>query len=166
MGGDRNAGRLEAIYLKRSRGAPMEERPDAELVAGRGIVGNADQSGRRQVTLLELERWRSFMERFSASHPPSARRANLLLSGIDLRESRGRVLRIGGCRVRILGETKPCTLLDGLEPGLREAMFPEWGGGAFGEVLEDGRITVGDLVGWSVGAEAVPGPEGAPPSPR
>ena len=27
-----------------------------------------------------------------------------------------------------------------------------WGGGAFGEVLDDGPIAVGDVVGWDEGA--------------
>jgi hypothetical protein len=33
-------------------------------------------------------------------------------------------------------------------PGLRAALRPDWGGGAFGEALDDGRIAVGDLVRW------------------
>ena len=32
--------------------------------------------------------------------------------------------------------------------GLQEAMKKSWAGGAFGEVLDDGEILVGDLVSW------------------
>jgi len=32
--------------------------------------------------------------------------------------------------------------------GLREAMKPDWGGGAFAEVLDDGTIAVGAAVTW------------------
>jgi hypothetical protein len=33
-------------------------------------------------------------------------------------------------------------------PGLRSAMSVPWGGGAFGEVLDDGAIAVGDRAEW------------------
>ena len=60
----------------------------------------------------------------------------------------GRVLRLGGSRVVIHGETRPCHLMDEALPGLRQALEEDWGGGAFGEVLEDGPIQVGDTAHW------------------
>jgi len=77
-----------------------------------------------------------------------ARRANLLVEGIRLAETRGRVLQIGACRVRIYGETKPCEQMDAAFPGLRRAMVDNWAGGAFAEVLDNGPIAVGDSVRW------------------
>jgi uncharacterized damage-inducible protein DinB/MOSC domain-containing protein YiiM len=145
------AGRLEAIWVKRVRRGPMDPVAEAELKAGQGIVGNADQGGKRQVTLLEREVWEALMREVGATADPSARRANLLVSGLRLRDTRGRVLRIGGTPVRIWGETRPCDLLEETAAGLREAMKRDWGGGAFGEVLEDGAIRVGDPVGWDDG---------------
>jgi MOSC domain-containing protein YiiM len=126
----------------------MDPVTEATLVAGRGLVGNADQGRRRQVTLIEREVWERLTLELGAGIPPSARRANLLVSGCSLAGPRGRVLRVGGCRLRVLGETRPCERMDEAYQGLREAMKPAWGGGAFAEVLDDGTIAVGAEVGW------------------
>jgi MOSC domain-containing protein YiiM len=141
-------GRLEAIWIKRAHRGPMDAVPEATLVAGRGLVGNADQGRRRQVTLIEREVWERLMRQLGGQLPPSARRANLMVSGCGLAETRGRVLWLGGCRVRIEGETRPCERMDEALDGLRVAMQPEWGGGVFAEVLDDGTIAVGEPVRW------------------
>ncbi len=140
------AGTLEAIWLKRVRGGPMDPVESAELVAGRGLVGNANQGGRRQVTLVQAEVWRELMAGLGGSLPPSRRRANLLLAGIDLRETRGALLEIGAVRFQIMGELKPCEQMEQALPGLRAAMYPDWRGGAFATVLAGGAIRVGDPV--------------------
>ena len=126
----------------------MDACASATLEEGRGIAGNADRGGRRQVTLLAQERWVELMQEVGAALGPEARRANLILSGIDLEATRGRVLRVGPCRLRIGGETRPCEQMEDAAAGLQAAMRAHWGGGAFAEVLEGGTITVGDSVQW------------------
>jgi len=140
--------RLAGIFIKRAHGGPMDPKDSALLEAGRGLAGNADRGGRRQVTLLSSERWDELMEEVGASLEPHARRANLVVSGIVLENTRGRVLRIGECRVRINGETRPCELMEEAAVGLQEAMGRRWGGGVFAEVLDGGAIAVGDAVTW------------------
>src|SRR5690606_513800 len=108
------AGRVEAIWIKRVRGGPMNPVDRATMEAGRGIVGSANQGGRRQVTIIERESWERLMAELGASLDPSVRRANLMVSGISLRESRGKHLVIGPCRIELHGETRPCRHLDEL----------------------------------------------------
>lgn len=120
----------------------------AEAVAGRGLAGNANQGGRRQVTLIDEARWREAQEELGVDVDPSARRANLMLRGIDLEGQRGRSLRIGQAVVRIYYELTPCERMDEAHPGLRKALRPRWRGGAFGEVIEGGIIQLGDRAEW------------------
>lgn len=143
-----NEGTLQAIWIKRMHRGPMDAVESALLVAERGIVGNANQGGRRQVTIIEEEVWDDLMRRVGGWLPAVSRRANLMLRGIRLENSRGRLLCIGACRIHIFGETKPCKQMDMALPGLRKAMVAHWGGGAFGEVLTNGRISIGDPVHW------------------
>jgi MOSC domain-containing protein YiiM len=141
-------GRIEQIFIKRMKRGPMDAADRATLIAGRGIAGNANQGGTRQVTLLAREKWAALMTQIGADLEPRTRRANLVLSGVDLENTRGRVLRIGTCRLRVLGETRPCEQMEEALTGLRAAMRPHWGGGAFAEVVDGGEIVLGDAVTW------------------
>jgi len=142
------AGQLQAIWLKRGKLAPMDSVASAQTQAGRGLVGNANQGGKRQVTLLEAEIWQQVMQELAADLPPARRRANLLVTGVPLADSRGRILKIGACRLRILGETRPCEQMEAAWPGLEKALQRPWYGGAFAEILDDAEIQVGDVVTW------------------
>jgi MOSC domain-containing protein YiiM len=130
----------------------MDSVSRARLRAGQGIVGNADQQGRRQVTLIECRAWDAAVEQVGVAVEPSARRANLLISGLSLTGSRGRTLRVGRCELRIHGETRPCERMDEAQPGLQAALGVPWRGGAFAEVLSDAEIEVGATVEWSDGS--------------
>ncbi len=141
-------GRLEQIWLKRFHRGPMDPTGAADVRRGAGLVGNADQGGWRQITIIAVADWDRIVEALGAAVDPGIRRANLLVSGIALAHTRDRVLQVGDCRLRVRGETRPCDRMDAAEPGLRAALDAEWRGGVFAEVLDDGRIAVGDPVAW------------------
>ena len=88
------------------------------------------------------------MEELGVEGDPSLRRANILLSGLRLANTRGRILVIGDTRLAVGGEVTPCERMDEAIPGLRGAMRPDWRGGVFAQVVAGGVINVGDQVDW------------------
>ena len=137
---------LRQIWIKRMKGGPMDPAPRVRVVAGKGIVGNANQGGKRQVTIVSNKHWGEVTAPLGDVPDPRLRRANLLVSDIDFGDARGKILTIGKVRIRIYGETRPCEQMEDAVPGLKSAMSVPWGGGAFGEILDDGEIAVGDSV--------------------
>jgi MOSC domain-containing protein YiiM len=142
------SGRLEQIWVKRAHRGPMDPVESATLVEGKGVRDSADFGSHREVTIISLERWLELTSQLGADIDPSARRAELLVSGVDLERSRGRLLNIGDCVLRIGGEVRPCERMDEAYRGLRSAMATRWGGGAWAEVIRGGGIRVSDPVSW------------------
>jgi MOSC domain-containing protein YiiM len=138
------SGTVAAIWLKRFKRGPMDAVDQAEFVAGRGLRGNANQGGKRQVTIIDEAAWQDAQRDVGALVEPSARRANVMLRGIDLRRTRGKELRIGEAIIRVYGETRPCERMEEACRGLRSALSPEWRGGVFAEVVSAGVVHVGD----------------------
>jgi len=126
----------------------MDPVNEAEAVQGRGLTNNANQGGKRQVTLIDESRWREAQDQLGIEVDPRTRRANVMLRGIDLERTNGRLLRIGTCVLRIYGETRPCEQMEEAQAGLREALRPRWRGGAFAEVVTSGTIRIGDRAEW------------------
>ena len=141
-------GKLKAIWVKRFKLGPMDPVESAILVEQKGLEGNANQGGNRQVTIIEEEIWHKLMDEAGGNLDPAARRANLMVTNFPLKDSRKRILQIGECRILIKGETKPCERMDEALDGLRENMYADWKGGAYGRVLTGGMIRVGDAVKW------------------
>jgi len=139
---------LERIWIKRAHRGPMDPARDAVLEAGKGLVGSANYGGRRHVTIISAERWAEMTAELHADIDPAARRANLMVRGLDLENTRDRVLLIGACRLVIGGETRPCERMDEAHAGLQEVMRSRWGGGAWAVVDVGGEIRVGDDARW------------------
>ncbi len=141
-------GRLEAIWLKRARGGPMDPVDEALAVEGQGLEGGADFGSARHVTLIEREVFERLKAEWDDSVEPVMRRANLMVSGVRLENTSDRTLVVGDLRIHIRGETRPCGVMDEACSGLMGALDPHWGGGAHGSVVNDATIAVGDEVRW------------------
>lgn len=142
-------GRIEQLWIKTASRGPMLDKNGVRIEAGAGLDGDAESAGPRPITLIEAGRWSRAEEQLGRSVDPAHRRANILVSGVDLAKSRGKVLRVGSVRIEIGGETTPCRLLDDKEPGLSEALRADWGGGAWGRALDAGEVAIGDSVEWA-----------------
>ena len=142
-------GTLQGIWIKEVRGEPMTAVDEAKALAGQGFNRGVGEASTRQVTVLAVEAWADAEATVGMSVDPALRRANLLVAGVDLAGTTGRVLRVGDLRLEITGETKPCYQMDAAVDGLRAALEPDWRGGAHGVVLNDATIRMGDSVGWN-----------------
>ena len=141
-------GKVERIWSKRAHRGPMDPVTSAVLDE-HGLRGSANYDGRRHVTIISAERWQEMMDVLGADLDPSARRANLLVSGLDLAGTRNRTLRVGDCLLEIGGETRPCERMEQALTGLQAVMSERWGGGAWARVIAGGTIQVGDEVVWT-----------------
>ena len=137
-------GRIEALWKKRSHGGGMDPVEQVNAVAGRGLEGDANFGATRQVTVIEKEIFDKIKDTLPESEP-GMRRANIMVSGIQLKNMKNHVLIIGEAHILLRGETRPCELMDEQCQGLLDALDPDWYGGAHGAVIKGGSIRVGDL---------------------
>ena len=138
-------GRVDMLWVKRAHKGQMDV-VEQVLLDDQGIVDNADRGGRRQVTLISAEAWADACDALGHDVDPAIRRANVLVSGVDLAHTRGRVVRIGDAELEVTTETVPCRLMDFAHEGLMDALKPEWRGGVSARVRSTGSISVGDPV--------------------
>jgi MOSC domain-containing protein YiiM len=128
----------------------MEALRVATIARSAGVDGDArGKPGKRQVTILDQAAWEAARQELGRPDLPwLLRRANLLVSGLDLRNSTGRLLRVGPALLEITGETDPCVKIDRPTPGLRRALTPDWRGGVTARVRDGGRIEAGMAVAF------------------
>ena len=142
-------GELLEIWLKKNHGEPMVALTEAKVRAGEGIKDSAKEPhADRQVTVLSKESWEAATESIGKSVDPGERRANFIVSGVELEETIGKILQIGELKIKVTGETVPCKLMNEVSDGLRDALKPEWRGGVTGSVINDCLVKKGDSVNW------------------
>jgi MOSC domain-containing protein YiiM len=142
-------GTVELIVIAAEKEGAVELVSEAEAIAGRGLVGDRYADGRgtfsnphglgHELTLIESEE----AERIEL--PPESARRNLVTRGIDLNALVGKTFTVGEvtCAGRRLCE--PCAHLQRLtEPGIMRKLAHK--GGLRADILEGGRIAVGDEI--------------------
>ncbi len=140
--------RLLAIFLRPGARLPVRAVERATAIAGLGLDGDHAGGGKRQVTLLTREGWERATAELGITIDPAVRRANLFVEGIDLASCIGGSLQIGDVVIDVLGETRPCELLEGPgRVGLCATLRPEQRGGVHGIVRIGGELQIGACCG-------------------
>jgi MOSC domain-containing protein YiiM len=141
-------GRIAGIARHSERRGPIETLGSVRISPEFGVEG--DRNGgktKRQVTLIEAADWTAALSEVGGDLPWWERRANLLVEDFDLPQRDGVRLRVGEQVVlEIKIEVAPCERMEELHPGLREALVPDWRGGAGAQVIAGGTVSVGDEI--------------------
>lgn len=138
---------LQAIAIHTAVRGAMNELAEVLVTPECGLEGDMrGKPGRRQVTVLSIDAWQAACRELGTDLPWTLRRANFLVSGVNLAQSAGSQLHIGVVVLEISCETDPCKRMDEQHPGLRQALAPDWRGGVCCRVLTGGTVRLGDHV--------------------
>ena len=143
-------GRLEWIGLRPVRKEPVRAVTHAEVVVGRGLLGDHYIHRRgavREVTLLRWEDLRDVARKLDRNEPvdPCLLRRNLAISGLALAVTASGWLSFGDVLLELTGPCSPCERMNkALGAGGRQAMAGK--GGLTARVIRGGQLRVGDAV--------------------
>jgi MOSC domain-containing protein YiiM len=148
-------GKIMAIYIAPTAGAPMEFLARARAIAGKGLEGdryykklgtysNNPGSG-REVTLVESEAIEALKRECSVDLDTALARRNLVTARVALNHWVERKFRIGGVILRGTRLCQPCSHLERLtRPGVLRGLIRR--GGLRAEIITGGTICVGDEI--------------------
>ena len=140
-------GEVLGIARRSKSREPMETPNEVMVTIEAGVDGDCHGSEPdRQVTVISADSWRDACRDLGMTVPWTMRRANLLLGGIDLRETSGAMISIGDVQLEVVEENPPCRVMDIQQIGLRKALKPDWRAGVTCRVLSGGKLRVGDSV--------------------
>jgi MOSC domain-containing protein YiiM len=140
-------GKIAGLAMRPAKRAPMCELVTAHVARATGVANDfRGRPGKRQVTILCRAAWTDACAEIGKQLPWTTRRANLLIEGLDLRNTTGWDLRIGSVLLTITGETTPCSRMDEACPGLKDALVSSWRGGVTAFVARAGQISLADEV--------------------
>ena len=101
----------------------MEELAEGLISVAAGLAGDTKGAKypSRQITVLSREAWDAALAEIGGPHLAwTARRANLLVAGVELPRAKGAVLSIGSVRLEVTGQTYPCVRMEEAHPGAFE----------------------------------------------
>ncbi len=141
------SGKLLAIAWKEKPRGPMQTADRVIVDREAGVPGDfRGRAPNAHITIVFAEDWAQACRELKAEVPWTARRANLLVTGLVNPRGPGGFVRIGRALLEVTSETDPCSRMDAAHQGLRAALTPDWRGGVRTRVLEGGEICVGDAV--------------------
>ncbi len=147
-------GVIEAIYIAREQGAPVERLVEVEAVKGCGLEGDRYCSGTGhwsrfgrdcEVTFVEAEDLDRIQRETGLRVTNGEHRRNVVTRGVTLRDLRRVRFRVGEA---VFGYGKPCSVCRHIERvterGMTQALKGR--GGMCAKVIQGGRIRPGDAV--------------------
>lgn len=141
-------GKVVGIAIHEKKRGPMVVFAAAKVTLKQGVGDDwrGAIQNHRQVTVMTQEGWNAALAELDRHMHWTTRRANILIEGIDLKDSTGMILKIGEFFLEITGELTPCSRMDEQLQGLTKALTPNWRGGVTCKVLSEGIIKEGDEV--------------------
>ena len=139
-------GTVLALALCPEKGGAMVLAENISLTPENGVIGDHGTSKNRQVSLLDEANWIVACEEITANLPWTARRANILVQGLDLQKLVEQRVRVGTALVEVIGEVNPCYVMDAAQNGLKDALKPNWRGGVYARIIESGTVSQDDKI--------------------
>lgn len=140
-------GRVDWIGLRPEKKATIKSVQSVEATTEAGLTGDryAGKSGKRQVTLIQMEHMAVLSSIMKQSITPDLLRRNIAVSGINLLSLKDKQFRLGSVLLEYTGLCHPCSYIESvLGEGGYNALRGH--GGINARVLENGRIGVADVV--------------------
>jgi MOSC domain-containing protein YiiM len=145
-------GYVRWIGVRPARDEAMVDVDSAQLVAGKGVVGDRFKGrpgSTRQMTLIQYEHLSVIASCLGfESIEPALLRRNIVVSGINLLALKGKRFRIGGALLEYSGLAHPCSKMERLlGEGGYNAMRGH--GGITARVCESGIVSINDVIFYS-----------------
>ena len=141
-------GNVLGISARIESRAPMVVFASAKVSFKHGVGDDSRGLKRngRQITIMSKEAWEDTLSDLGQDLHWTTRRANILIEGIGLENTTGKVLKVGSFLVEITGELNPCYRMDEQADGLTKALTPNWRGGVTCKLLREGIVNENDSV--------------------